>query len=87
MLDALALVKPRVAERLRGELKGADLEASADGLLDAVKDVKGRFAQELADLLDDDAREFVAPDFLRDALLWVTEEPQAVGEAPEEADA
>jgi putative ATP-dependent endonuclease of the OLD family len=87
MLDALALVKPRVAERLRGELEGADLEASADALLEAVGDVKGRFAQELADLLDDAAREFVVPDFLRDALLWVTEEPQAVDEDPEEADA
>ena len=57
-------------------------------LLEAVEDVKGRFAQELADLLDDAAaREFVVPDFLRDALLWVTEEPQAVDEDPEEADA
>lgn len=87
MLDALALVKPRVAERLRGELEGADLAVSADALLEAVEDVKGRFAQELADLLDNDAREFVVPNFLRDALLWVTEEPQAVNGDSEEADA
>lgn len=75
MLDALALVKPRVTERLRGELEGADSETSAEALLEAVKDVKGRFAQELADLLDEDPREFVVPEFLREALRWVTEEP------------
>jgi hypothetical protein len=72
-------VKPRVAARLRGELEeGADLEVSAGVLLKAVEDVKGRFAQELADLLDDDDRDFVVPAFLRDALVWVTDEPQSL---------
>jgi putative ATP-dependent endonuclease of the OLD family len=87
MLDALDLVKPIVTKRLRGELEGAELETSADALLEAVKDVKGRFAQELADLLDNDPREFVVPDFLRDALIWVTEEPEPAEEGPQEADA
>jgi putative ATP-dependent endonuclease of OLD family len=75
-LDALAAVKPRVAKRLGESLDPLDPEAAAQPLLEAIKDVKGRFAQELAELLADDEREFVVPEFLRRSIEWVTREPQ-----------
>jgi putative ATP-dependent endonuclease of OLD family len=87
MLDALALVKPQVAGRLRVELADADLDACADALLKAVEDVKGRFAQELADLVDHDGHHFEVPISIRDALVWVTEEPHGLVDGPQFADA
>lgn len=76
-LDALAAVKPQVAERLREEVDSLEPKAAADPILGAIKDVKGRFAQELAELLADQEREFVVPDFLRESIEWVTEPPPA----------
>ncbi|MBS1894697.1 MAG: AAA family ATPase [Actinobacteria bacterium] len=72
-LDALAAVKPRVADRLRGEVNLLEPEAAAGPILEAISDVKGRFAQELAELLADQDREFAVPDFLRESIEWVTE--------------
>ena len=37
--------------------------------------IKGPFAQALAELLADPARDFDMPGYLRDAIEWVTEEP------------
>lgn len=85
VLDALAAVKPRVAERLREEVDSLEPEAAADPILGAIKDVKGRFAQELAELLADEEREFVVPDFLRESIEWVTEpSPADAEDTPEE---
>ena len=73
-LDALAAVKPRVAKRLREKVDPARPAEAAQPLLEAIKDSKGRFAQELADLLGDEGREFVVPDVLREPIEWVTQE-------------
>jgi putative ATP-dependent endonuclease of the OLD family len=65
LIEALALVKPKVAQGL------AQLESSRpDALLGAVEDVKGRFAQALTEVLAD-GRDFVVPEYLRDAVSWV----------------
>jgi putative ATP-dependent endonuclease of OLD family len=81
-LDALGAVKPQVAERLREEVNSLEPQAAAGPILGAIKDVKGRFAQELAELLSDEEREFVVPDFLRESIEWVTEAPSTVAEDP-----
>ena len=74
MLRALAEVKPQVAERLKGELTDAAPHEAADAILNAVRDVKGRFAQELAALLDDEAVDFTIPEYLGEAISWVADE-------------
>lgn len=81
MLDALKPVKPRVAERLRRELVDATAEVAADAILAAVKDVKGRYAQELADLIAQPEVAFTVPEYLRAAIAWVADE-----ESDEEGD-
>ncbi len=81
-LDALAAVKPRVAGRLRAEVDPLEPETAAAPILEAIKDVKGRFAQELAELLADEEREFIVPDFLRESIEWVTEAPPTGVEDP-----
>jgi putative ATP-dependent endonuclease of OLD family len=72
MLMALRLVKPRVAERLQMESDDTEEEAFAELLLQAIHDVKGRFAQELADVLDDPDVQFVVPEYLQRAIEWTT---------------
>lgn len=72
MLDALTAIKPRVGPALRAAQAGATPEGRADALLEKVADVKGQFAQELADLLDDDGIDFTIPQYLVDAIEWVT---------------
>lgn len=72
LLGALGAVKPRVATALAGFAKDASAEQRADLLLGKVRDVKGRFAQELCDLLADDAVDLKVPDYLREAIEWVT---------------
>lgn len=80
LLDALASVKPRVAARLRTEHETSSAEQRADALLATVKDAKGRFAQELVAVLDD-IPDFTVPDYLREAIEWVTadQDPQTDG--------
>lgn len=80
LLDALASVKPRVAARLRIEHETSSAEQRADALLAAVRDAKGRFAQELVAVLDD-GPDFTVPDYLREAIEWVTadQDPQTDG--------
>ena len=52
-LSALELVKPRVAARLRADHAQSSRDEQAALLLEKVKDVKGRFAQALAQRLDE----------------------------------
>ncbi len=68
LLEALHLIKPKVAERLRN-LGPEDSRERADAILDAVKDMKGRFAQALTQALADE-REFQVPGYLREAIEW-----------------
>lgn len=65
MLEALALVKPRVARALAADRPVAPNE-QADLLYSKIGDIKGRFAQALVQVLSDD-RPFNVPDYLRDA--------------------
>jgi putative ATP-dependent endonuclease of OLD family len=53
LLKALAPVKPRVAKKLATDYADKTAEERAEILLKKVKDRKGRFAQELAELLDE----------------------------------
>jgi putative ATP-dependent endonuclease of OLD family len=71
LLDALAGVKPRVAQRLRTEHANSGASARADALLAAVAGRKGRFAQELVALLEA-GRSLTVPDYLAEAIAWVT---------------
>jgi putative ATP-dependent endonuclease of OLD family len=76
VLDALKPIKPVVTKRLRkrysdDEPGEEDLTARADVFLKAVKNRKGRFAQELAALLEE-GRKIVVPAYLVDAIEWVT---------------
>lgn len=79
MLAALAHIRPRVASRLRTEFEGARPEAQADALLEAVSRHKGRFAQALVHELATD-QPFEIPDYLREAIAWLTDEPAALEE-------
>jgi putative ATP-dependent endonuclease of the OLD family len=75
MLEALAQVKPIAGPALRDAIAELGPEERAQALLDKVSDVKGRFAQELAERLADDAVELHVPGYLRDAIEWVADEP------------
>lgn len=79
MLDALTQVKPIAGPRLRKESADAAAHERADAILDKVKDVKGRFAQELAELLANEDQSIAVPEYLREAIEWVTEPPAEVG--------
>jgi putative ATP-dependent endonuclease of OLD family len=68
LLEALALLKPKVAENLRNFPPDGEVD-QANAILAAVKDVKGRFAQGLTQILSD-GREFLVPAYLRDAIVW-----------------
>jgi putative ATP-dependent endonuclease of OLD family len=79
---ALTAVKPIAGPRKKKELEDIELTEVADTLLKYVKEnnLKGRFAQELADLIDAGNYELNVPDYLREAIEWVAdevEEPQA----------
>jgi hypothetical protein len=73
MLKALTQVKPVVGPRLTEDLANADATTAASAILSKVADVKGRFAQELAELLSDPAQDFTAPGYLREAIEWVAD--------------
>jgi putative ATP-dependent endonuclease of OLD family len=86
MIEALTQVKPRVGPRVAGEIEGLAPTEAAGKVLEAVKDVKGRFAQELAELIAaDPEREFYIPEYLRDAIEAVADtvetDPLPDGEA------
>ncbi|WP_204079424.1 hypothetical protein [Mycobacterium riyadhense] len=84
MLDALAQVKPIAGPRLKSEIADATEVDRANRILDMVKNVKGRFAQELAELLADGDQALQVPVYLREAIEWVTE-PEAADVAAGEA--
>jgi putative ATP-dependent endonuclease of OLD family len=74
MIEALTQVKPRVGPRVAREIEGLAPAEAAEKVLEAVKDVKGRFAQELAELIAaDPKREFHIPDYLREAIEAVAD--------------
>lgn len=75
MLEALAHVKPVAGPRLKGEIADATERERADAILEKIKDVKGRVAQELADLLVNAEQSINVPSYLRDAIEWVTDPP------------
>jgi putative ATP-dependent endonuclease of OLD family len=80
MLEALAQVKPVAGPALRDAIAELSPEEQAQGILDKVSNVKGRFAQELAERLTDNTIELHVPDYLRAAIEWVADEatPEAV---------
>jgi putative ATP-dependent endonuclease of OLD family len=77
MLDALAQVKPIAGPALRDAIRELSVEEQAQRILDKVSDVKGRFAQELAERFADDSTALEVPGYLRDAIEWVADEPAA----------
>ena len=77
MLQALAEVKPVAGPRLAAAIKNATAAARASAILDKVEDVKGRFAQELAEQLADPETPLTVPKYLREAIEWVTEAPDS----------
>lgn len=82
MLTALTQVKPNAGPKLAGTIGDLALESQAEAVLGKVKDVKGRFAQELADLLADPLTPLSVPNYLREAIEWVTD-PLAAGNGPD----
>lgn len=83
MLEALSVVKPKAGPKLREEVGELDPAEAADRLLAKVTDVKGVFAQELAERISDPDVELEVPAYRREAIEWVTEEPEP--EAHDEA--
>ncbi|MFS0712363.1 AAA family ATPase [Microbacterium sp. 2P01SA-2] len=77
LLDALRQVKPRVATRLGGT-QFPDAVAFADSFLASVEDAKGRFAQELSDMIAAGRRDLVIPPGASAAILAAVE-PAAEG--------
>jgi putative ATP-dependent endonuclease of OLD family len=72
-LQALALIKPRVAKRLGNDATLTTHEAKAEALLIAVKAVKGRFAQALTKTLapyKSAGNEIKVPQYIADAVEW-----------------
>lgn len=74
MLEALAQVKPVAGPALTAEIAEHSPEERAQAILDKLADVKGRFAQELAERLADPSVPLHVPDYLRSAIEWVTDE-------------
>ena len=73
MLRALREIKPRVAARLISEADNQTADQVAAAVLNAVSDVKGRFAQELAERWADPAVPVHMPGYLEDAIIWVAD--------------
>lgn len=74
MLEALAQVKPVAGPKLATAIAGKASAECADAILDKVKDVKGRFAQELAEVFANPAVAIEVPEYLREAIEWVADE-------------
>ena len=84
-LRALASVKPRVAEALAEEHAGSADDQRADALLLKVSDVKGRFAQELVAVVEAGA-DVIVPEYLVDAIRWVTPDQDPEGATDSDGD-
>ena len=74
MLRALSAVKPKVAARLQASIASVSDADAATAILAAVENIKGQYAQELADLISDPEVPFEIPAYLRDAIAWVADE-------------
>ena len=74
MLDALDQVKPVAGPALRNLIADNPNAAQAEAILEKISDVKGRFAQELAERLADESLELEVPDYLREAIEWVADQ-------------
>jgi putative ATP-dependent endonuclease of OLD family len=83
MLEALAQVKPVAGPALAEEIEGSEPAARAEAILEKVKDVKGRFAQELAERFADPEVDVKIPAYLREAIEWVADE---IEESPPDED-
>lgn len=83
MLKALAIVKPVAGPLLATSLEGKAQSERAQAILEKVTDVKGRFAQELAELWTDERNAPETPGYLRDAIEWVADPlgPASAGNA------
>ena len=75
MFAALTRLRPKAGPKLEQELAGAAPAVVADRLLEylAKYKLKGRFAQELADLIDIGDHDLIVPDYLREAIEWVSD--------------
>jgi putative ATP-dependent endonuclease of OLD family len=71
-LQALALLKPRVAARLLRDHASSSTEAKSWALLKAVEDSKGIFAQALTQVVATNGATLAVPPYLAQALRWVT---------------
>lgn len=83
-INALRLIKPRVARRLSLDESLDTPEKQADALLAAVESVKERFAQALTRTIADTkaaGHAIVVPQYIRDAIEFVDERSEAVGAA------
>lgn len=74
MLEALKQVKPIAGPRLAVEVKEKDDEQTATLILQKVAKVKGRYAQELAELLANPETPLKVPNYLKEAIEWVADE-------------
>ena len=74
MLDALEPVKPTCGEAAARRVCRGGRRGSGRRDPQAVKDKKGQYAQELADLLADPDVEFEVPEYLAEAIAWVAAE-------------
>lgn len=78
-IDALALLKPRVAKRLEASHQEMPPEAQADAILDAIADRKGRFAQALLKTAGQQ-ESIQVPKYIAEAVKWVSLEPAGESE-------
>lgn len=73
MLQVLREIKPRVGARLIREAGSQTAEQIATAVLGAVRDIKGRFAQELAERWADQTVPVHVPPYLDAAITWVAD--------------
>jgi putative ATP-dependent endonuclease of OLD family len=83
MLEALSAVKPIAGPKLAEALEGRDDTEVATQLLESVKAIKGRYAQELAERISEPEESLTVPPYLKEAIEWVADELQdPPGESP-----
>lgn len=70
LLEALGKSHPQLASGIRANMPFDDADAFADKILEAIDDVKGPYAQDLADGLADRTAGFVIPSYIEQAITW-----------------
>jgi putative ATP-dependent endonuclease of OLD family len=78
MREALGLIKPRVAKALEQSLSTEEPDTQAELLYEKVRDIKGPFAQALAQGMDGSARVTV-PRYICEAIAFATGDPPEDG--------